>query len=276
MVGHDVRHVAAVLDRVVHPHGRLHVLAHHVDAVREELERVHRAAAVPGVEGGVGGAALELHDHVRERLPAPHVGARAVGRVPREGHVHVPEEPLPGHVDLAADRLLGRGAVVAHGARELPRRDQLLDGDRRAEAGGAEQVVAAAVAGRARLQHGPLGHGLLREARQRVVLAEDGDHRPALAVARDEGGRHAGDAALDAEALLLRVVGEERGRARLAQRRLGEGPHLVGERDEIGPAGVDRGGGRLLLADVGLRNGGRQRRAMRRSRRAARRLISSP
>ncbi|MCK7532124.1 MAG: hypothetical protein MZV63_14365 [Marinilabiliales bacterium] len=84
---------------------------------------------------------------------------------------------------------------------------------RRAQRRRAEQVVAAAVARGAGLEDCLRGLGLLREARQGVVLAEDADDRPALAVAGHERGRHPGQSALDLEALLLGVGGERFRRA---------------------------------------------------------------
>ena len=58
--------------------------------------------------------------------------------------------------------------------------------------------MAEAVAGQ-RLRLGDAG--LLRQARQRVVLAEDGDDRPAFAGLAHHRGRDAGDVLGDAEAL---------------------------------------------------------------------------
>ncbi len=153
--------------------------------------------------------------------------------MPGEGDVDIVEQALADHVELAAHRLLGRGAVEADRAGELARLDQLLDRDGGAEAGGPEEIVTATVTRGAFLVR-LLGRlGLLRDARQRVVLAHDADDRAAAAVAGDEGRRHARHVALDGETLILRVVGQERRRTGLAQSGLGETPDLVAQIDQV-------------------------------------------
>ena len=80
----------------------------------------------------------------------------------------------------------------------------VLDRGCREQRGRAQHVVAAAVpvaAGHDLLRLGDAGD--LGEAGQRVVLAEDGDHRPALARLAHDRGRDAGEVLGDAEALLL-------------------------------------------------------------------------
>jgi hypothetical protein len=223
------------------------VLAHQVEAMGEELDRVESAAAVPGVERGVRRLAAEGHPEVDHRLAAPGVGADRAVRMPGEDDVHVLKQPLADQVELAADRLLGRRAVEADGALELAGLDQLLDRGRGAEARDPEEVVAAAVASRARHQRLLAGLGLLGDPRQGVVLAEDADHRPSLAVSREERRGHSGHAALDAEALGFREVGERLGRPRLAQSRLGIAPDLVGEPRHLGAVPVDGRHGGLLV-----------------------------
>ncbi len=78
-----------------------------------------------------------------------------------------------------------------------PACDLLLDRQGGAEAGRAEEVVAAAVAGGAFVERLLFAGGLLGQPGQGVVFAHHRDHRAAFAVGGDEGGRHAGKAALD-------------------------------------------------------------------------------
>ena len=165
VVGHDVRHVAAPDDRVVNPDRRLDVLAQEVDRMGEDLQSVHRAPAVPRVDRGVRRLAVELHDEVDDRLAALGVGVRLVARVPREHDVHVLEEAGAHHVDLAAHVFLGRRAVVADGAGDLPRGHLLLDRQRGTERGDAQQVVPAPVSRGAGLERRLRRFGLLRDAR---------------------------------------------------------------------------------------------------------------
>src|SRR5439155_5780720 len=104
--GDDVRHVAALQDRVVHAGARVDVLAHHVHGVREELQAVDGAAAVPRIERGVRGAAVELDGDVDDGLRALRVGARLVVGVPGEHDVDAVHHALAQHVELPADGLL--------------------------------------------------------------------------------------------------------------------------------------------------------------------------
>ncbi len=114
-------------------------------------------------------------------------------RVPAQRHVDVVEHARAHHERLAGRGLLRRAPVVAHAPREppLPRLDPRA---RSPPAGaGAQQVVPAPVPGTGLGAPRPgLGDpGLLVEAGEGVVLAEDRDHRAAGAALGDERGRQA-------------------------------------------------------------------------------------
>ncbi len=184
---------------------------------------------------------------------------RAVPGVPGEDDVVVLEVAGAQHVDLADGRFLGRRAVEPHRAAEAAVGEQLLDGERGARRAHAEGRVATGVARRrvgARARHRARRLG---NAGQRVELREDADHRPAAAVARHEGRRHAGHARLDAEALGGEQRLEFRRRARLAEAGLGQGPDpAVGGAEVVGaPVEVALGAG--LQARGGIRGVGRRR-----------------
>ncbi len=166
------------------------------------------------------------------------VRPRLVGGMPGEGHVHVLEQAFAHHVQLAAHGLLGRRAVEAHGAVQLAGGDELLDRHRRSQARGAEEIVPAPMAGRAGFERLLRRLRLLRDPRQCVVLAEDGDHRLALAVTRHESRRQSRHAALHLEALGLGIVGEHLGRALLLERRLRECPHLIRQLHQLRPVAL--------------------------------------
>ncbi len=246
MGGHDVGDIARVGNDIVHAHRGPHVLAHQIEREGKDLHPIGSAAPVPGIEGGVRGAAFEVNHKVHHRLVALRIGDDLVARMPRERNVEVVEETGAHHVHLAAHRLLGRRAIETHRAAELAGGDQLLDGKSGAEARGPEQIVPATVARRS--LHQRLGGrlGALRDAGQCVVLAQDADDRAAFPETGDEGGRHFSDAPFDLEALRFRVVREERGRTGFAERRFGKGPDLVGKFNELRPVGVDGCHGRLL------------------------------
>ncbi len=93
--------------------------------------------------------------------------------------------------------------------------------------------MAAAVAVAAGLDRAVLGDaGLLAEARQGIIFAEEADDRAALARLAHDGGRDAGDILGDAEALGLQLGGVLRAGADLGVADLGHAPDAVGEFDE--------------------------------------------
>jgi hypothetical protein len=128
--------------------------------------------------------------------------------MPRQHDVDVLEHTLTRHVDLATHVFFSRRAEELDRPLERAVGNQPLDRGGGAQAGGAEHVVAAAVAGRAFDQGFARRLCLLRDAGERVVLAHDADDRRALAELGDERRWQPGDAARDAEACLFGVVGE--------------------------------------------------------------------
>jgi hypothetical protein len=121
--------------------------------------------------------------------------------MPADGDVHVIEGAIAHHEALGGTTFLGGAAIVAHAALEAVGGQVVLHRRGGQQGGGAEQVVAAAMAGAASLDGPVLRHaGFLGEARQGVVLAEDGDDGAFIAGFAHYGRRDAGDAGGDAEA----------------------------------------------------------------------------
>ncbi len=91
-----------------------------------------------------------------------------------------------------------------------------------------------------RLDRLRFGHaGLLAQARQRVILAENGDHRPAFTCLAHDGGRDVGDVFSDAKTLGFqrrRMFGH---RAIFRVGDLRHAPDAVAEFDEFGAMTVD-------------------------------------
>ena len=106
--------------------------------------------------------------------------------------VDVLEQAGAHHVDFAGAALFGRGAVKAHCAGEMMAGQVIFDGDGGERPAGAQQIVAAAVAGSVGCDHLTFRYGVLGEAGQGVELAENGDHRFALAEAGNESGGNLG------------------------------------------------------------------------------------
>jgi hypothetical protein len=218
----------------------LDVLAQVVDADVHQHRAVERAAAVVGVARAVGGDAVEVHlERVHREAAAVGPDAVDVGGVPGDRGVEVVEGAGAGHVGLAGQRLLGRAAVVAHGAGDAVRAHGRLHGEGRAERADAVEVVAAAVAGAAGDELAALGRRVLREARQRVVLAEDADDRCALAPGGDEGRVHPADAPGDGEAVRRQLVGDQLRGEPLLEADLGALPDRARVRGEALVVGVE-------------------------------------
>ena len=142
--------------------------------------------------------------------------------------VAVVEQVGADHERLGAAPFLGRAAVEPQRPLERPGRDLLGQGQAGGGRGHAEEVVPAAVAGRDPRPGLPDRHGLLREARQGVVFAQDADHRLARADRGDERRRDAGDAPLDPESARLQGIGQQGRRPLLLVAHLGPFPDLPG------------------------------------------------
>jgi hypothetical protein len=90
--------------------------------------------------------------------------------------IDVLEEAFAHHVDLAGAPFLGRRTVDADRARRPAGREPVLDGDRGECRRGAEEVMAAGMAGILLRRGRSLRCRLLRDPRQRIELREDPDH----------------------------------------------------------------------------------------------------
>ena len=162
------------------------------------------------------------------RLARDVAGGRLARRVPVQHGVAVVEQVGADHERLGAAPLLRRAAVEPERALELPGLDLLGQGQAGGGRGRAEEVVAAGVAGRRPRPGVPGRLGLLREARQRVVFAQDADHRLARPDRGDERRRDPRDAPLDPEAARLQGVRQQRRRPLLLVADLGPFPDLPG------------------------------------------------
>ena len=209
--GDDVGLAPAHLGDVVDPGLLDDVLPHEVDAVAHELHRVEGADPVLGVPRGVGCLPVEVELDAVHRVAATSArGVSAAGMVAETG-VDPVEVAVPDQPDLPDEGLLGGAAVELDGPGDVVGLHRGLEGDGPGEPRGAVDVVAAAVAGPP-LDDGVLvGHRLLGDSCQGVELPHHPDGGAPAAPGGHEGRGHAGDAPLDAEALLLDRVREELG-----------------------------------------------------------------
>ena len=81
--------------------------------------------------------------------------------------------------------------------------------------------------------------GLLAEAGQRIIFAEEGDDRTALAPFADQGGRNISDILGDAKTLMAQFGQMLGGRARLGVAHLRHRPDPIGQIDEARLDDVD-------------------------------------
>jgi hypothetical protein len=226
LCGHHVRLVAARGHDVVDAGVFRNVLAQVVHADVHQFDRVERAAA--GLRGSrsVGRDAVEREPRAEYCLAVPVIRPGPVGRVPGENDIDVVEQPGAQHVGLGVHGFLGRRAVEPHRAREIVRRHDAGEGDRRGGGSGSINAVAAAVAGDDRRIVAWLAarDGFLRDADQCVVLGEVRDHGLAPAEACNERRRHPGDIRVHGEAVFPEPVHQLLRRARLLEARLGVTP----------------------------------------------------
>ncbi len=174
--------------------------------------------------------------------------------MPVERHVHVVERSGPRHVDLARATLLGGRPVDADrpaGPRAL---EPLPDGDPGRGRGGPEQVVSAGVPRVDVVPHTADRNAVLGDPRQRVELGEDGDDRPPLATAGDEGRRHPGNPRLDGESGFAQCGLQPPRAFRLLVADLRQLPDFPGHAGVVIGPGVDR------LGDAGVHRDGLGRR----------------
>ena len=128
--------------------------------------------------------------------------------MPGQYDVHIFKKTLADHDALSGAALLRGAAVVADRAGQMIGLQIVLDRRAGCHRAAAEQMVAAAVTGHTRLDGIVMrAVRLLAEAGERVKLAQNSHDGVTRAVACQQRGFHAGDAALYLEALLLHDLG---------------------------------------------------------------------
>ncbi len=145
------------------------------------------------------------------------------GIEPREG-----AGPQERH--LAPQDFLGRAADDGN----LAGKTEACRGDGGGTVDGTDVIVAAAMA-RPLAGRPAIAHNLVAEARQGIILGENGDAGAiAMALAGDEGCRQAMGLAGDAEAMALEPVGEEGRGLRLEARKFRRPPQGLDARQRLG------------------------------------------
>lgn len=188
------------------------MLAQVLRAGVHELDGVERAAAVFRVARRVGGDAVELVEHLYAGVVRAGDDLVHVARVPGQGEVKAAPQPLAGHEGLARAALLARAAVKDDRSARAAALEEVLYGEGSAQRARTEHVVPAAVPRPAGDERPLLCTGCrLAEAGERVVFAEDADHRPSLAESAAEGGGDAAKALRHLKAVRAQRVAVEPG-----------------------------------------------------------------
>src|SRR5215472_8455930 len=100
------------------------------------------------------------------------------GRVPSDRDIHVGKYAGPHHEPLGSAAFFRRAAVITHAPLDAVCRQKVLHRGRGQQRCGPQEIMTAAVTITTTRQRPRLGDaGFLRQARQRIVFAEDGDHR---------------------------------------------------------------------------------------------------
>ena len=177
-------------------------------------------------------------------------------RMPAEGGVEIVEQAGAGHEGFARAALLGRAAVIAHGAGDAFGLKRILEGDGGKRRSCSEQVVAAAMARRASHRRLVLGEaGDLRQIGQGIELAEDPDDRAAGAPFGHESRGHAADIRRDAKALALQHSDLLSDRAVLFEGEFRHGPDAVAQGAVILGFGIDVAGYDIKAQAVVMHDG---------------------
>ena len=152
-----------------------------------------------------------------------------------------PKAPARAMNAFGGAAFLGRAAVVADSSWDAVGFQVVLDRGSGEHGGGAQQVVAAAMA-EARAGEWLLlcYAGLLRQAGQGVVFAEDRDHRAGFSGLAHYRGGDARDVTGDAKTLGLQHRDMLRARTELRVAEFRAIPDAVGESDEIALVGIDQ------------------------------------
>ena len=172
---------------------------------------------------------IETHLCGDIRQPALIVGLTPVPGMPYQGDVDILESSGAKHVDLASAAFFSRRAIETDGPAELVRSKVVLHRDGGQRRRRSKQVVTTAVAITPRHNRIPLGDCLLREARERVIFAQDRDDRLALSPFCDERCLQAGDLLLNTKSLRREFFAEDRCAAHLLKLHLGSLPNLAGQ-----------------------------------------------
>ena len=205
------------------------MLAQELHADVHQLHRIQGRTAQMRRARGVRGHAVE----VKLLLDAGHAGAAGdlvyIGRMPGDGRVQV----LP-HM-IARQKRLARAALLAGTAKKDDRALLLrvllqirLDREGRRQRARTQQVMPAAMAAAARNQRGVMRAGcLLRQAGQRVKLAQNANYRMAMAPAAAEGRLDAAHVGGDGKAVFSKHLFIQGGGLKFLQRQLGIFPYLA-------------------------------------------------
>ncbi len=196
-------------------------------------ELVERASTEMRRGRGMRGAAGEDEIGARVRERRRDRDFPEAVRVPGHGDIGIGERARAHHEGLGRAAFLGGTAVIADAAGHLVLGKPVLHGGGGEQRRRAQQIVAAAMAVTAGLDRPVLGNaGLLAEAGQGVIFAEERDDGAALAPFAHQRGRNAGQVLGDAETLVLKLSQMLGGGARLGVAHLRRSPDLVAPVDE--------------------------------------------
>src|SRR5262245_38493617 len=150
--------------------------------------------------------------------------------MPVEADVDILEQSVAHHERLGPAPFLGRAAVEANRPFDVALRNLLLDGDARRRRRDTEEMMPAGMAVAVPVNSFAEWIGGLRQFGERIVLAENGDDRLALAESSRERGGNLRHAAFDLEARFLESIGQQCRRFLLLVAGLGPFPDLARHR----------------------------------------------
>ncbi len=121
-------------------------------------------------------------------------------------HIQIVKNAVSSHKGFAGQHFFRRAAIVTDGAFAAGIVQPAADGDCRGQTACAQQVMTAAVPRSAGYHRFRGGLHLLRERGQRVVLAQDANHRFSCTPFSHESGIDAADIPLHPEAGFFQII----------------------------------------------------------------------
>ena len=177
IIRHHIRRLATTGDHIMDPRGRWNMLAHHVHHIVHRLHSIQRRTATLRRTCSMGRYSIEseLRRFIRQGTVKPYTVL--ITRMPVQHHIHALEQPVPRHIYFSTAALFRRATI--HFDRTFHARSHhlLLDSDARRNRSRSKQMMPAGMTRLLAFGDLSLGHRVLHNARQCIILGKNPNHR---------------------------------------------------------------------------------------------------